>query len=63
MKLNFSVDEFKDMLNAGKFDEIFFDTLDDLGLKIRNDYYRSKKVFLILKKFIPETAILAFIKI
>lgn len=51
MKINFSIDEFKKMIDSGESDEMFFETLEKLGLDIKDDYYKSKENIFNIKKF------------
>lgn len=41
MKLNFSVEEWKEWLESGKSDKVFFETLKDLGLDI-DEYFKKE---------------------
>lgn len=44
MKLNFSVEEWKEWLESGESDEVFFKTLKDLGLDIEEDFKKESDV-------------------
>lgn len=44
MKLNFTVEEWKKWLESGESDEIFFQTLKDLGLDIEEDFKKESEV-------------------
>lgn len=50
MKINFSVEEFKEMIDSGESDDMFFETLDKLGLDIKDEYYKSKENIYDIKK-------------
>ena len=43
MKLNFTVEEWKEYLENGESDEMFFGTLKDLGLDIEKDFKQDIK--------------------
>lgn len=43
MKLNFTVEEWKEYLESGESDEMFFGTLKDLGLDVEKDFKQDLK--------------------
>lgn len=44
MKLNFTIDEWKEWLESGESDKVFFETLKDLGLDIEEDFKKESEV-------------------
>lgn len=44
MKFNFSIEEWKEWLESGESDKVFFETLKDLGLDIEEDFKKESDV-------------------